>query len=154
LITDAAGDPIAPDAAPASSDADRLRPLVYGLDAIMIAVALITLLTTTLLGVRERAREIGVLKALGFTPRQLMAGVAANQLVLAVVALVIGIPLGLALFRIAYEAANGSAEGIGSPPGWWLVVLCPLAAGMFAALAAGAARQFVRIPVVDALRYE
>jgi ABC-type antimicrobial peptide transport system permease subunit len=154
LIVDAAGDPIVPEPVPSGGDADRLRPIVYGLDAIMLAVALVTLLTTTLLNVRERSRELGVLKALGFTPRQVVAGVVANQLVLGFVALLVGIPLGVGLFRGAYQAANGSTDGIGSPEWWWLLLLCPAALALFGALAAAAARGFARMPVVEALRYE
>lgn len=152
LLRDAAGEPVIPEPAPADADTARLRPLVYGLDAILLAIALVTLLATTLLGVRERARELGILKAIGFTPRQLIGGVAANQLVLAVVALVVGIPLGLALFRGAYVAANGSTEDMGTPALWQLLLLCPLAAGAFAALAAATAHRVTRLRATETLR--
>jgi putative ABC transport system permease protein len=154
VVTDAAGEPLAPDPAPASSDEDRLRPLVYGLDAIVLAIALVSLVTTSVLGARERARELGILKAVGFTPRQLVAALAANQLLLAAVALALGVPLGLAVFRGAYEAANGSSEAIGTPPLWQLLLLCPVAGGAFAALAGVAARRVALATVVDALRRE
>lgn len=106
-------------------------------DAILLAIALVTLRTRTLLGSRERAR-VGILKAIGSTPRQLVGGVAANQLVLTVVALAVGIPLGRVVPR-SVRRAKGSTEGMGTPALWQLVFLCPLAAGAFAPLAAATA---------------
>ena len=152
LLRDAAGEPLIPEPPAADGDSDRLRPLVYGLEAILLAIAMVTLVATTLLGVRERTQELGIMKAIGFTPRQLSAAVAANQLVLAVFALIVGIPLGLALFRGTYEAANGNTEGIGTPPLWQLFLLCPLVAGAFAALAAATARRLTRLPATESLR--
>jgi putative ABC transport system permease protein len=153
-LTDAAGEALPPDPVRVSADEDRLRPLVYGLNAILLAIALVALVTTTLLGVRERAREFGVLKAVGFTPRQLLVAVMANQLVLTIVALLVGIPLGLLVFRVAYEAAGGRSDEIGSPAHWQLLVLGPVAMAVFAALSAAAARRLTVAPVVAALRHE
>ena len=141
-MSDAAGDPLTPEPA-LPDDADRMRPLVYGLDAITLAVAVVTLLTTTMLALRERARELGVLRALGFTPAQLLYGVMANQLLLAVAALTVGIPLGLLLFSGAYEAAGGRPEGSAWPPIWQLAVLCAVASVVFCGLAGAAARRMV-----------
>ena len=46
-----------------------MRPIVYGSSALLVAVGLVNLLTTLLLVTRERARDFGILKAIGLTPR-------------------------------------------------------------------------------------
>ena len=42
-----------------------IRPIVFGSSALLIAVGLVNLLTTLLLVTRERARDFGILKAIG-----------------------------------------------------------------------------------------
>lgn len=60
---------------------------------VALTVAGITIFFTMLLAVRERAREIGVLKALGATARDLVAGFAWEGLTLAVIGCIVGILL-------------------------------------------------------------
>jgi putative ABC transport system permease protein len=144
-----AWDPVDDDA----GEAARLRPIVYGLDAVLLFVGGVNLLATLLLGVRERVRDLGLLKAAGLTPRQVTASFVAAQGVLAVLAVIVGIPLGLALFRGVIEA-NGSADEFAYPAWWWLALLAPAVVGVVLALAAPLGRRAASIRVADALRYE
>jgi ABC-type antimicrobial peptide transport system permease subunit len=48
---------------------DDLRPVVYGTDLVLLVIGFVNLLTTLMLGVRERERDFGVFKVLGVTPR-------------------------------------------------------------------------------------
>ena len=57
---------------------------------------------------RRRRRELGVLSVLGFTPGQRRGLVAAQATSIAVVALAIGIPLGIATARLVWGAIAGS----------------------------------------------
>jgi hypothetical protein len=50
---------------------DGLPLLVYSLDVVLLLIATLGLIAVTLLAVRERMREFGILKTLGFTPRQI-----------------------------------------------------------------------------------
>jgi ABC-type lipoprotein release transport system permease subunit len=54
---------------------------------------------TLVASVRRRRRELGLLKTLGFTGRQLAASVAWQSSVSAAIGVVIGMPLGIALGR-------------------------------------------------------
>ena len=45
-----------------------MRPIVYGVTALLLAIAGVNLLTTLLLGVRERRRDVAILGAVGATP--------------------------------------------------------------------------------------
>jgi putative ABC transport system permease protein len=144
-----AWDPVDDDA----GEGERLRPIVYGLDAVLLFIGLVNLVATLLLGLRERVRDLGILKALGLTPGQVTASFVAAQALLAALAVVIGIPAGLALFRLAI-AASGSSDEFAYPEWWWLALLAPATLAVVAALAAPLAGRAASLRVVDALRYE
>jgi putative ABC transport system permease protein len=144
-----AWDPVDDDA----GEAARLRPIVYGLDGVLLFVGLLNLLATILLSLRERVRDLGVLKAVGLTPRQVTAGFLASQTVLGVLAIVIGIPLGLALFRIGVQASGGADE-FAYPDVWWVAGLVPTVLAAVLLLSAPLAQRAAAIPVTDSLRYE
>jgi putative ABC transport system permease protein len=142
------GDPIAD-----HSDAEELRPLVYGLDAVLLCVALANLVATILLGVRERVRDLGVLKAVGLTPRQVVTAFLGGQAIVASLAAVAGVPGGLLLFRTAI-AASGSSDSFAYPAWWLLVLLVPAAVVAVLAVSAPLARRAASLRTIDALRYE
>lgn len=140
----------------AEIDAFRLAFLLVSLLVIIVAVA--NLASTMLLSVRERTHDLGVLRAVGVTPRQVVAMVAAGAAALAVVAAVIGVPLGL-IISDAVAAVVGSASGIGpglgAGPGVAAVVMLVLISVALAAiLGAVAARRAAAAEVSDLVRYE
>jgi ABC-type lipoprotein release transport system permease subunit len=69
-----------------------------------------TLVTST----RHRRRDLAVLKTLGFVRRQVSATVAWQATTFAVVALLLGLPLGVAAGRWAWLLVN---QGLHSPAG-------------------------------------
>jgi ABC-type antimicrobial peptide transport system permease subunit len=92
----------------------RATPLVLGGLLAVLAVALLAqvLLTT----VRRRRRDLAVLKTLGFLRRQVSAAVAWQATALAAVALLVGLPLGVAGGRWAWSLFAGSV-GVGPNAG-------------------------------------
>lgn len=144
-----AWDPVDDDA----NEGPRLRPIVYSLDGVVLFVGAINLLAALLLGVRERVRDLGVLKAIGLTPRQLSGAFAAAQGLLGVLAVAVGIPLGLAAFRLVIKLSGGEDE-FAYPAWWWLALLVPAALALVLALAAPLAHRAASIRVAEALRYE
>jgi putative ABC transport system permease protein len=142
-------DPVNDDA----GEEDILRPVVYGLDALLLFVGLVNLLATLLLTTRERVRDLGVLGAVGMTPRQVTASLVSEQALVAVLAGLVGVPLGLVFFRGAVGLTGGSDEF--AYPSWWSVALIvPCLVAVVALLAAPLARRAAAIRVTDALRYE
>ncbi|MSP12982.1 MAG: ABC transporter permease [Chloroflexi bacterium] len=116
--------------------------------------SLIAMLNTLAIGVIERTREIGMLRAVGATRRQISRLVVAEALLLAALGTAFGLLAGLYL---GYVMVSG------------LGTIFPMAysfpvAGMLAAIAVGLifgvlaaiipARQAARLEVVQALRYE
>ena len=72
-------------------------PLIFG--GILAIQAASTLVHLLVLSVSRRRRERGLLRALGFVERQLVATVAWQAMALAAVGIVIGVPLGVVLGR-------------------------------------------------------
>ena len=119
----------APYVGDASADsAERLRSVVYGLSIALLIVGLANLMATAMLSVRERTRDISLLRALGASTRQIAGVVMGAQAAAAALATLVGIPLGLLAFRLAYAADNGSADGVAWPQPWHLLAVMPATA--------------------------
>ncbi len=142
----------------AEDDVAKIRAILVVLNLALVAIAVVNLLSTTMLGVRERFRDLGILKAVGLTPRQVIGGVLVGVGAVAVVAVVAGIPLGLAATRGLYDELGrqtGNGVGLGVMPGWLdLAALLPVVVVL--ALLGGIvpARRAAGLRVADALRYE
>ena len=132
---------------------DSLPILVYTLDVLLLAIATLSLVAVALLSVRERMREFGVLKTLGFTPRQVTLSVMTGHALLALLAGVLSVPLGIAFYVAVYAASGGSSEDR-VPPWWWLVLVVVGVVTLASAAISLPARLATRVGVVDALRYE
>ena len=57
----------------------EMRPIVYGVTALLLAIAGVNLLTTLLLGVRERRRDVAILGAVGASRRQVTGTVVTRR---------------------------------------------------------------------------
>jgi hypothetical protein len=130
------------------------QPLALALG--LAAAAMLSLALTVLTSVRRRRRELALLKTLGMTRRQLRAIVAWQTTLTLVIALVVGVPLGVAAGRWAW---GGFAGSLGVAP----VTVVPallLAAGCAAVVLAGnllasvPAAMAARTPAAGTLRTE
>jgi putative ABC transport system permease protein len=133
-----------------------LRPVLYGAEGVLLAIGLVNLLTTLLLGIRERVGDFAIFKVVGLTPRQVLASVSAGGAVLAVPAVVGGILLGLPIFHALVVLTNPSdgPDLVTSPTWWWVVLMLP-GALLFTTLASVLpARRAAEIKPAEALRYE
>jgi putative ABC transport system permease protein len=137
-------------------EAGAVRPIVLGVAALLVAIAFVNLLTTLALGVRERRRDVAVLGAVGATRRQITATVVAGGVLLALPALLAGLPLGAWLFRTVVSITDPSdGPDVATLPEWWvLVATLPVALVAVAAVASLASREAARIGVAAALRAE
>ena len=145
------------DARPAGVPSDvpeGLPILVYTLDAVLLLIASMSLIAVALLSVRERMQEFGVLKTVGFTPGQVNVSLTSSHALLALVAGVLAIPVGIGVYIAAFAAAGGSsADRVIAPASWLALVALGLVA--LAAVAVSLpARAATRIGVAETLRYE
>jgi putative ABC transport system permease protein len=138
----------------ASDVPDELPVLIYTLDAVLLLVTATTLVAVTLLSVRERIRDYGVLKAIGLTPTQITSTLVSAHALLAVIASLLAIPLGIGLYLVLAKAASGTTEDVVLAP-WWSLALIPIGAVLVVVVATSLpARLATRIRTADALRYE
>jgi putative ABC transport system permease protein len=138
------------------NEVGRMRPIVYGVTALLLAIAAVNLLTTLLLGVRERRRDVAILGAVGATRRQVAGTVVSGGVVLALPAVIAGLPGGAWMFTTIVGITDPSdGPDVATLPSWWVVVLAlPLALAVVAIISALAAREAERVAVPVALRAE
>jgi putative ABC transport system permease protein len=132
----------------------ELTTLVYTLDAVLILTAATTLVAVMLLSVRERIRDLGVLKSIGLTPAQTTSSLVSAQALLATFAALVSIPLGIGLYLAVLSLTGGAEDGV-VLASWWSVALVPVAVGAAVAITTSMpARLAAQIPVAEAVRYE
>ena len=123
---------------------------LVGFSAVIAAVGMVNTLS---LGVLQRTRELGLLRALGFTGRQVRAMVMAESAQMTLAALGLGLVLGTFYGWVAAQSLVGSQVGLMPPTLPWLVLAGVVLFG--AALALGAAiapaRRAIRVSPVAAL---
>jgi hypothetical protein len=105
---------------------------------------------------RRRAHDIAVLRALGFTPRQVGLSVVTMSAVTAVIGLVVGIPLGFAVGRVVWHqvAASTRVAADVAVPLPVLLLIWPAVLLAAAALALLPARRSAAVRPAGVLRTE
>jgi putative ABC transport system permease protein len=91
-----------------AAQVDQSVALLYALLALSLFIALIGVVNTLLLAVYERTREIGLLRAVGTTSRQISGMIVQEAVVIAIVGTVLGLAIGfgfgVALFGVLTRA--------------------------------------------------
>ncbi len=141
------------------SAVSTMRTVLFGLSAALLVIGLANLLTTSLLNVRERSREVGVFKAIGMTPGQIVLSVISGVSLLALIAVAIGIPLGIYVYHVIFrvvgeQGLNADPLLFARPHTWWLVLLVPSAVALSALASALPAWRAASVDVVEVLRAE
>jgi putative ABC transport system permease protein len=122
-----------------------------------LAVGVLGIVTSLLISVVERTREIGLLKALGALGGQIRRSVALEALAISAAALVLSLPLGtlLALFVEKTVAVAFAGWSLPHETPWLLLGQLLVALPLLSAVSAWVpARQAARTPVTEALEYE
>jgi ABC-type lipoprotein release transport system permease subunit len=115
---------------------------------VLVALAVLNAVCTAWATVLDFRRSAALARALGASPRQVSAGVAWAQVLPAVPGTLLGIPLGLGLFK----AASGGPLTV--PPVWWLATAVLLTLATVAVLASIPALLGARIPASQVLQSE
>jgi len=127
----------------------------YFVLAFLAVPSLVAMVNTLAIGVIERTREVGMLRAVGATARQVRRMVLIEALILAMLGTSLGLVSGLYLGRLALDGMAFAGYPVRSVfP--WTGIMAGLAIGLiFGALAAVIpARQAAKMDVITALRYE
>ena len=130
---------------------DTLLNLLYVLLSLSIIVSLFGIVNTLVLTVFERTRELGMLRAVGMTRRQLRRMIRHESVITALIGAALGIPVGIVLALMVGQAIEYPAFTI--PVGTLVVfVIAAILAGLLAAIFP--ARRAARLNVLAALQYE
>jgi putative ABC transport system permease protein len=131
---------------------DMMLGVVYVLLALSILIALMGIANTLALAIHERTRELGLLRAVGTTRRQLRSLVRGESVVISLFGTLGGVCLGLFLGWALVEAASGGLviTAFAAPPGQLLIVV--IAGAIVGVLAAmRPARRAARLDVLAAI---
>lgn len=131
---------------------DVLLLVVTGLLAVAVLIALVGVANTLSLSVLERTRESALLRALGLTRGQLRAMLALEAVLIAGVAALIGIALGVLYGWLGAQSALGAFATV-APDVPWLQLGSVLAVAVIAGLLASVlpARRAARLSPVEGL---
>ncbi len=135
----------------------QFRLTMLALAVVLSGIALLSVLNTTVLTMREQMHEIGAYKTLGMTPGQVVGMVLTSGGILGACAGVLGAPVGVLLVRLTLSTL-GTAYGFGSFD--WQINLFSLGLPALAAVLVGLlgsvipARWAGRLQVVEVLLYE
>ena len=130
---------------------DQMLALIYALLGLAVVIAVLGIVNTLALSVIERTREVGLLRAVGLSRRQLRTMVRLESIIIALLGAVLGVGLGL-VFGVALQRSQAdSGVEVLSVPYLQLFIFVVLA-GLVGVLAAvWPARRAARLDVLRAI---
>ncbi|CAB4926166.1 unannotated protein [freshwater metagenome] len=134
-----------------SGQVDQVLGLIYALLSLAVIVSLFGIVNTLVLSITERTAEIGMLRAIGTTQRQVRRIVRWEAVITALIGGITGAGLGILLSIVFTRPLDGFRLAIPVPTIIGLVLLSG-AAGVLAAVLP--ARRAARLDVLKALAYE
>jgi putative ABC transport system permease protein len=127
--------------------------LLYVLLALSVIVSLFGMVNTLVLSVFERTRELGTLRAIGMTRRQVRRMVRHESVITALIGAAIGVPLGISLAVLVTRALSEFDVRFSVP--WTQLVVLGIVAVVVGVIAAiMPARRAARLNPLEALHYE
>jgi putative ABC transport system permease protein len=130
-----------------------LLGLVYALLSLAIVVSLFGIANTLALSIYERTRELGMLRAVGMSRRQVRRLIRYESVITALIGAVLGMVLGLIFAALMSVPLQDEGFVLSYPVGQLVFILIVAAiAGVVAAIAP--ARRASRLNVLEALAYE
>jgi putative ABC transport system permease protein len=132
---------------------DKTMLFFLGLVLFSVIIAIIGVVNALMLSVRQRTQEIGLLMALGQTPKKVRRMILAEGLQLSLTACLIAVPLGIVYGWIGALTLLSPLLGLFAPSvPWWVIVAVALGSILAVALASRVpARAATSISPVEAL---
>jgi putative ABC transport system permease protein len=127
--------------------------LVYALLAFAVLISLFGIANTLALSIHERTRELGMLRAIGMSRRQVRTMIRYEAVITALIGGILGLVLGLIFATLIAQPLKDEGFTLSYPVGSLIVLL--VLAGLAGVLAAiGPARRASRLDVLESLQYE
>ena len=132
---------------------DQILMMFYGLLAMSVIISIFGIVNTLVLSVHERTREIGMLRAIGATKRQLRQMVRYESVITAVIGGVLGTAVGIAMAYVIVTQMGGDGLTFSLP---WLQlgVFLVLAVVVGVVAAVLPARRAAGTRILEAIQYE
>jgi putative ABC transport system permease protein len=134
-----------------TSEIDTLLNLTYGLLALAVVIALIGIANTLALAVHERTRELGLMRAVGMSRRQVRVSIRLEAVLISLLGVVVGSVLAVGLAAAVVAALDDTGAATFTVPVRSLVTIAVLATLAGVAAAAGPARRAARLDVLAAI---
>jgi len=136
-----------------SGGIDAVLSLLYGLLGVSILVAVVGIVNTMSLSILERTREIGLLRAVGMSRRQIRSSIRYEASIVAVIGTALGVVVGTFFAWLGVRAVGDDLPEFAMP---WTTLLVIAVLGMFCGVAAGIlpARRAARMNVLAAIASE
>jgi putative ABC transport system permease protein len=132
---------------------NQLLALLYVLLGLSVIVSLFGIVNTLVLTVFERTRELGMLRAVGMTRRQVRRMVRHESVVTALIGATLGVVVGLFVSGLVANAFTSQGLAFVVPVGSIVAfAIAAIVAGILAAILP--ARRAARLNVLEALQYE
>jgi putative ABC transport system permease protein len=129
-------------------DVPRAEQVLTAITISLVTLAVLTVIFAAWATVLDARRASAMTLALGATPQQVRAGLVMTQVIPALPGAILGLPLGIGLFKIAGHHLNGL------PPVLWMVAAVLGTVIVVAALTSIPARIGLRRPVAEMLATE
>ena len=131
----------------------QLLGLIYALLSLAVIVSLFGIANTLALSIHERTRELGMMRAIGMSKRQVRQVIRYEAAITALIGAILGSVLGLVFAALVSRPLADEGFVLSFPVGT-LILLLVLAALAGVVAAIGPARRAAKIDVLDALAYE
>jgi len=135
---------------------NQINPLVnliFGLLAFAVLISLFGIANTLALSIHERTRELGMLRAIGMSRRQVRTMIRYEAVITALIGAILGMVLGLVFAALIAQPLKDEGFTLSYPIGSLVALLVVAAlAGVLAAIAP--ARRASRLDVLESLQYE
>jgi putative ABC transport system permease protein len=132
---------------------DQLVNLVYALLLLAIVISVFGIANTLALSIHERTRELGMLRAIGMTRRQVRTMIRYEAVITSLIGAILGMVLGLVFAGLIAQPLKDEGFTLSYPIGSLLGLLAFAAViGVLAAIAP--ARRASRLDVLESLQYE
>ena len=131
----------------------QLVGLIYALLSLAVVVSIFGIVNTLALSIHERTRELGMLRAVGMSRRQVRSIVRYEAVITALIGAILGTVLGVLFAALISRPLADEGFELAYPL-FTLLVLLLLAALAGVVAAIGPARRASRLDVLEALAYE
>jgi putative ABC transport system permease protein len=132
---------------------DQIVNLFYALLLLAILISLFGIANTLALSIHERTRELGMLRAIGMSRRQVRTMIRYEAVITALIGAILGMILGVVFATLIAQPLKDEGFTL-SYPVPLLIVMLFVAAGAGVLAAVAPARRASRLDVLESLQYE